>query len=245
MVSEASFSFGTTSRSPERVRSHVYVRPISSTTPAHALHLDVVAEPQRLRDRDQDAGDHVADRALAGEPDHEADDRRRGEHAAGDRAHLRDHEQRRHDADEDDRRRRRCGAGRGSASPPPAAGRGARCASRRTSRATDGGRRSPTAAISSVLPEVGHREHEPIRPSRSVSARRTPRRSGARTRRAPRRRASRARPPRPRRSAGKSSRPRSKSLTETPSSSSRSAQATAASASPASSAWAAFRSLAA
>ena len=40
--------------------------------------------------------------------------------AAGDRAHLRDHEQRREDADEDDRRRRSTGAGSGSAWPPPA-----------------------------------------------------------------------------------------------------------------------------
>ena len=34
MVSEASFSFGTTSRASSSVRMNVYVRPISSTTPA-------------------------------------------------------------------------------------------------------------------------------------------------------------------------------------------------------------------
>jgi hypothetical protein len=66
--------------------------------------LDVVAEPQRLRERDQQARDEVADRSLRREADDDPDHGRGGQDPGGDRAHLRDHQQRREDADEDDQR---------------------------------------------------------------------------------------------------------------------------------------------
>ena len=62
----------------------------------------MVAEPDRLRERDQQAGDEVPDRLLSGEADNDSDHGRRRENPSGNRAHLRDHEQRREEADEDD-----------------------------------------------------------------------------------------------------------------------------------------------
>ena len=141
MVSEASFSFGITNRESSSVRMNVYVSPISSTTPSTSSTDDAVAEPQRLRERDQDPGDRVAERALRGEADDEAEHRRGREDAAGDRAHLRDHEQRREDADEDDRRRHGRGARRGSASLPRARARAGSAPCRRASRARASPRR--------------------------------------------------------------------------------------------------------
>ena len=79
---------------------------------------DPVAEPQRLGERDQQAGREVAERLLRREADDEADHGARGEQRAGDRAHLGDHEQPRHQGDEDDRAHRPCGAARGSGSRP-------------------------------------------------------------------------------------------------------------------------------
>ena len=107
MVSEASFSFGITSREPSPVRMNVYVSPISSTMPSASPNIDRVAEPQRLGERDQDPRDRVPERPLRREADDQPEHRRRGEDAAGDGAHLRDDEQRRENADEHDRRRHR------------------------------------------------------------------------------------------------------------------------------------------
>jgi hypothetical protein len=53
--------------------------------------------------RDQNPCNGVPERALGGEADHEPDHRRRREDSTGDRAHLRNDEQRRQDADEHDR----------------------------------------------------------------------------------------------------------------------------------------------
>ena len=102
MVSEASFSFGITSRALSSVRMNVYISPISSTAPVHTRDLDPVAEPQRLRHRDHQPGDEVAERPLRREADDQAEHRRGREQPAGDRAHLWDHEQRREHADGDD-----------------------------------------------------------------------------------------------------------------------------------------------
>ena len=156
-----------------------------------------------------------------------ADHRRRREDAAGDRAHLRDHEQRREDADEDDRREDRApedavagrdlGRERAPRDPPVDELRDSR-------RDGDHGeRRSGRLCQESDT-------SRPIRPSRSVSGLRSPRRARASRRRSARRRASRAATSRPWCSAGKSSRPRSRSLTATPSASSSATQAPARSA---------------
>ena len=58
-----------------------------------------------LGDRDQDAGDEVRERPLGREAEDEADDRRRGEHPAGDGPHGGDGQERGEDADGDDDRR--------------------------------------------------------------------------------------------------------------------------------------------
>ena len=85
MVSEASFSFGITSLVSSSARTNVYVRLISSTTPSTPSNDDAVAEPERLRERDQQAGDEVARASAArrsrrSDRDHGA----RGEQRAGD-----------------------------------------------------------------------------------------------------------------------------------------------------------------
>ena len=154
IVSEASFSFGTTSRSSSDGTQPGVGEPDLLDDPSRALDLDLVAEPQRLRERDQDPGDRVADRALAREPDHEREHCRRGEHAAGDRAHLRDHEQRREDADEDDRHEQRAADHAVAGDRPPAAGRAGRSAGRRTSRSAR--RHDHGRGDQGVLPELGH-----------------------------------------------------------------------------------------
>ena len=61
---------------------------------ADAVELDLVAEPDRLGEGDQQAGDEVPDRALGRKPEHEADHGRGREDPGCDPAHLRDHEQR-------------------------------------------------------------------------------------------------------------------------------------------------------
>ena len=58
------------------------------------LELDAIAEPDWLCERDQQPGDEVSDRPLRGEPDHDPEHGRRSEQATGDRAHLRNHEER-------------------------------------------------------------------------------------------------------------------------------------------------------
>ena len=145
----------------------MYVRPISSTTPRTPA--TSTSSPSRSGWVTAISSRRRSCRSSAGSRSrHEADHGRRGEHAAGDRAHLRDHEQRREDADEDDRRedrpaqdavaRGRLGA-RSRARDPPVDELRARATRARS---------SPTA-ISDALPEERHRG--PIRPSRSVSGR--------------------------------------------------------------------------
>ena len=65
MVSEASFSFGTTSLVSSSARTNVYVSLISSTTPSTPVDGDAVAEAKRLGERDQDARDEVARASAA------------------------------------------------------------------------------------------------------------------------------------------------------------------------------------
>ena len=130
MVSEASFSFGTTSRALV-LRADERVREADLLDDAVlAVVGDAVAEPDGLRDRDQEAGDEVAERSLRREADDHAEHRGRREQAAGDRAHLRDDEERREEADEEDRHADRAAQHAVARRPPPAAAAGARAASR-------------------------------------------------------------------------------------------------------------------
>src|SRR5207244_829675 len=64
---------------------------------------DEVAEAERLREGDDEAGDEVREGALRGKADDEADDCRGREQAGGDRPHLRDDEQRGENSEGDDR----------------------------------------------------------------------------------------------------------------------------------------------
>ena len=105
MVSEASFSFGTTSAgvvvgADERVRESDLL-----DDALDAVDGDTVAETERLGERDQDAGDEVAERPLRGETDDDPDHGARGEQRACHRPDLREHEQRREHGDHDDHRR--------------------------------------------------------------------------------------------------------------------------------------------
>ena len=144
--------------------------------------------------------------------------------AAGDRAHLRDHEQRREDADEDDqrhhaapqdavarRRLRRQVAPHASRSIERRRGRDRR--HDQTTAAEHGACGARTASELRLVETAGG--FRPAKPSSSAVP-------VARSR--PRRPASRAAPRSPSRSAGKSTRPRSRSFTSTPSRWSRSTQ---------------------
>ena len=225
MVSEASFSFGTTSRrsilgADERVGEADLL-----DDPVLAVVGHAVAETHRLRDRDQQAGDEVAERPLRREADDHAEHGGRGEQPAGDRPHLRDDEQRREEADDENRRPSRCAAGCGSASPIPARACGATGASRRaraTSETTtktaaamsrrcqkdirpfsfDGGGRILTRVSRRAAAAAGRRSRPRACASSSISSSPSFQQRSTVS---------------PRRSAGKSTRPSSMSFTSTPS----------------------------
>ena len=102
MVSEASFSFGITSRALSSVRMKVYMRRDLLDCALDAADLDPVADPQWLGHRDHQPGDEVSERSLGGEADDQAQHRRGREQTARHSAYLGDHEQRREQPDRHD-----------------------------------------------------------------------------------------------------------------------------------------------
>ena len=83
---------------------NVYVSPISSTVPSTSSTIDRSPSRSGCENAIRIPAIALPIVRCAAKPMIEPDDRGRGEDAAGDRAHLRDDEQRREHADEDDRR---------------------------------------------------------------------------------------------------------------------------------------------
>ena len=105
MVSEASFSFGTKKRAPAGGADRRVGERDLLDRARRVRDLDLVAEAQRLGEGDEDPGDEVRERRARGHPEDEREDGGGREQAAGDRADLRDDEERAQDAERDDDRR--------------------------------------------------------------------------------------------------------------------------------------------
>ena len=75
---------------------------MSVTRPVDFLEGDAVADLDRLRDRELNAGDHVADRVLGGEADDRRQHRGRGEDAGRQPLQLGELAERDRDQDEED-----------------------------------------------------------------------------------------------------------------------------------------------